>query len=109
MREELLLGTAVAPSHMYLFPLGTKYVIGTTGKVCSIKNSNIPTFVNRRLGKGYYCLSLTFASGYEESGLASQTRREKCFLKEKLIAQTPNCRVNIYVASFPIRILWLRA
>ena len=23
MREELLLGTAVAPSHMYLFPLGT--------------------------------------------------------------------------------------
>ena len=45
MREELLLGTAVAPSHMYLFPLGTKYFIGTTGKVYSLKSSNNPTLL----------------------------------------------------------------
>ena len=53
MREELLLGTAVAPSHMYLFPLGTKYFIGTTGKVCSLKSSIIPTFVTRRVNDGF--------------------------------------------------------
>jgi hypothetical protein len=45
MHEELLLGTAVAPSHMYLFPLGTKYFIGTTGKVYSLKSSNNPTIL----------------------------------------------------------------
>ena len=65
MREELLLGTAVAPSHMYLFPLGTKYFIGTTGKVSSLKSSNIPTFASRHGSEEFYCLSLTYASGYE--------------------------------------------
>ena len=33
MCKELLQGTAVAPSHMYLFPLGTKLLIGITCKV----------------------------------------------------------------------------
>lgn len=46
MREELLLGTAVAPSHMYLFPLGTKYFIGTTGKVYSLKSGSNPTLLD---------------------------------------------------------------
>ena len=85
MREELLLGTAVAPSHMYLFPLGTKYFIGTTGKVCSLKSSNYPTLLSPN---------------------ASHTRHGKHFPEEKLIAQTPNCRVNFSAARFPIRIFW---
>ncbi len=49
MREELLLGTAVAPSHMYLFPLGTKDLIGTTRKVGPFKSSNNLTFFPRML------------------------------------------------------------
>jgi hypothetical protein len=53
MREELLLGTAVAPSHMYLFPLGTKDFIGTILKVGPFKSSNNPTFFMRMLANTY--------------------------------------------------------
>jgi hypothetical protein len=51
MHEELLLGTAVAPSYMYLFPLGTKLFIGTTLRVGPYKSSYIPTFFVRMLAK----------------------------------------------------------
>ena len=46
MCKELLLGTAVAPSHMYLFPLGIDCFIGTTGNVYSLKSTNNPAFLN---------------------------------------------------------------
>ena len=70
MCKELLQGTAVAPSHMYLFPLGIKCFIGTTGKVYSLQSSNNPTFLNRslRVPVGGAGILTTKTQKHEEKG-----------------------------------------
>jgi hypothetical protein len=45
MRQELLLGTAVDPKHMTFFPLGTFFVIGTSGRVSSDKKKDLANFL----------------------------------------------------------------
>ena len=49
MRQELLLGTAVAPKRMTSFPLETVFVIGTSGRVSSNKREGIGQF--SRMGR----------------------------------------------------------
>ncbi len=77
---------------MYLFPLGMKCFIGTTGKVYLLKSMTNPIFLDQTLpvpGVGAGILT-TKTRGHEEKGIlcraASKKSEGKDFLAEKLIA-----------------------